>query len=424
MKLAITTISLFISILCFSQGKEIFRTVVIDSGKNEFKLQAKKDTANYSKAFRILTNQVTQNPKDAELRYFLGYTIDRLNADFGNGIFQLKSDMTIRASEQFEEVNRLAPIYKGEIIILDPYAKLSSIWGSLAQAYMNRKEIDSAKWAFSEGKKRGGFIEPILEFNRQLLDGCDKNAILITYGDNITIPIWYLQTIENYRTDITIVDANLVNTVWYPKYLKEEKDLKISFSNAFIDTVEYQLWQPDQVSIINSMDTTQKFSWELRPTYMGEYILKGDKILLNILQQNFYSRPIYFNNNSDSSYNLYLSHYLRDEGLINRLTTKIFDYKSDGFQVSKNLNRFNIENLKTEDIAKSMDAIIILNGFRWALLRNIFRLMENSNYDKANELTDILVQRFDKGKLPFTSVEVEQYYTDFLQQVNRSPGKK
>src|ERR1043166_10334164 len=102
----ILIISLFISTLCFSQVTTTVEAVIVDSGKYEFKLQASKDTADYSKAFRILTNQVKRSPKNAEYRYFLGYTIDRLNADDGKRMFQLKKEMTIKASEQFEEVNR------------------------------------------------------------------------------------------------------------------------------------------------------------------------------------------------------------------------------------------------------------------------------------------------------------------------------
>jgi hypothetical protein len=416
----ITIISFFISTLCFSQVTTYVETVIVDSGKYEFKLQTKKDTSDYSKAFRILSNQVKQNPKNAEYRYFLGYAIDRLNADDGKGMFQLKKEMTIKASEQFEEVNKLEPVYKGELYILDPYAKLTSIWGSLAEAYLNRKLADSAKWAFSEGKKRGGFIEPILEFNRQLLSSCDKNAILVTYGDNITIPIWYLQTIENYRTDIIVVDANLINTIWYPKYLKAERNLKMSLSDAAIDTIEYKQWKSQQVTVINSIDTTQNFSWELRPSYMDNYILKGDRILFDIFQQNFYSRPIYFNNNSDSSYNLFLSPYLVDEGLVNRVTTKVFDYSTDIVTVSKNLYNYNIDKVKKEDIAKSRDAAIVLNGFRWAYFNNVYHLVTQANYDKAKELIKLMGDKFKTDKLPFTSVEIEKYFTDFFQQVDKN----
>jgi len=420
MRTFISIISFLFSTLCFSQVTTSVETVIVDSGKYEFKLQAKKDTADYSKAFRILTNQVKLNPKNAEYRYYLGYTIDRLNADDGKGMLQLKKEMTIKASEQFEEVNRLEPIYKGELFILDPYAKLTSIWGSLAEAYLNRKLIDSAKWAFNEGKKRGGFIEPILEFNRQLLNSCDKNAILVTYGDNITIPIWYLQTIENYRTDITVVDANLINTIWYPKYLKAERNLKMSFSDAVIDTIEYKQWQSQQVTVINSIDTTQNFSWELRPTYMYNYILKGDRILIDIFQQNLFSRPIYFSNNSDSTYNLFLSPYLVDEGIVNRVIPKVIDWNSNVLTIHNNIKQYNIDKVKNDDIIKSRDAIIVLNGFRWCYYNNIYNLIAQLNYDKANELIKIMDEKFKKDKLPFTSIEAEQYFTDLFKQADKN----
>lgn len=416
----ILIISIFISTLCFSQVPTSVETVIVDSGKYEFKFQSKKDTADYSKAFRILSNQVKLNPKNAEFRYFLGYAIDRLNADDGKGMFKLKKEMTIKASEQFEEVNRLEPVYKGELFILDPYAKLTSIWGSLAEAYLNRKLVDSANWAFSEGKKRGGFIESVLEFNRQLLNSCDKNAILITYGDNITIPIWYLQTIENYRTDITVVDANLINTIWYPKYLKSEKNLKLSFSNAVIDTIEYKQWQPQVVTVTNPIDTTQKFSWELRPTYLENYILKGDRILVDIFQQNLYSRPIYFNNGSDSTYNLFLSPYLVDEGLVNRVIPKKIDWKSNVLTIHKNIYHYNIEKLQKEDIVKSRDAVIVLNGFRWCYFNIVYNLVTQSKYDMAKELIKLMGEKFKPDKLPFSSIEEEKYFADLFHQVDKN----
>lgn len=415
----IVILPFFISTFLFSQVTNPGKTVIADSGKYEFKLQANKDTADYSKAFRILTNQVKLNPKNAEYRYFLGYTIDRLNADDGRGMFKLNKKMTIEASEQFEEVNRLEPVYNGELFILDPYAKISSIWGSLAEAYLNRRLVDSAKWAFGEGKKRGGFTEPILEFNRQLLNSCDSNAILVTYGDNITIPIWYLQLIENYRSDITVVDANLTNTSWYPKYLKAERNLKMSFSDTDIDTIEYKQWEAQRVTIVNSTNTLQSFSWELMPTYMGRYILKGDRILMDIFQQNFFNRPIYFNNNSDSSYNLFLSPYLVDEGLVNRLTTKLIDNNNGIYTVSKNLYKYNIDKVTKGDIAKSKDAAFVLNGFRWAYFNNVYQLVtQAADYAKAKELIKRMTVNFPKDKLPFPSEEVEKYFTDFFQQVD------
>lgn len=304
--------------------------------------------------------------------------------------------------------------------LLDPYSKITSIWGSLAEAYLNRKLKDSAIWAFKEGKKRGGFIEPVLEYNRQLLNSCDKNSILVTYGDNITIPIWYLQTIEKFRQDITVIDANLINTIWYPKYLKDERNLKLSYTNAAIDTIDYIQWKPKLVIIINAKDTSDKFSWELKPTYMDTYILKGDRILLDVFQQNYCERKIYFNSKSDSSYNLFLNNYLIDEGLIDRVSSKPLDYTKDAINVPANLKDYTIQNLKTDEIKKSSDAILLLNGFRYAYFTTIYKLIVQGNYSKAEQLIVEMKNKFDKRKLPFIAEEQEKYF----EQIFKKNGDK
>ena len=41
------------------------------------------------------------------------------------------------------------------------------------------------------------------------LQSCDPDAILITLGDNDTFPLWYLQQVEQRRTDIDIYNINL-----------------------------------------------------------------------------------------------------------------------------------------------------------------------------------------------------------------------
>jgi hypothetical protein len=397
---------------CFCQ--EEIKIIEVDSGKIEFKKQSQSDTPNYSIAYRILSNQVNLNPKNAESRYFLGYTIDRLNSDDGSGMSNRTKEMTIKASEQIEEVIKLEPIYKGELLLLDPYSKLSSIWGSLAAAYLNRKLLDSAKWAFIEGKKRGGFIEPVLEFNRQLLNSCTENSLLVTYGDNISIPIWYLQTIENFRNDVIVVDASLLNASWYGKYLKREKHLKLSMTDFEIDTTDYILWPPKIVEIVSPNNNSEKFSWELKPTYMDQYLLKGDRILLDILKQNFYTNPIYFISGSDSTYNLHLNPYLIEEGLVNRVSSKSIEYKAHIATASSNLKTYTIDKIELKDIIKSRDAIQILNYYRWSYFSIISKIIELKDYDNAKEIATLIQKKFNTQKLPFASDEYEQYFINLI----------
>ncbi len=70
-----------------------------------------------------------------------------------------------------------------------------------------------------------------------MLSSCDSNAILITYGDNDTYPLWYLQEIEGYRTDVRIINYNLLGTDWQ----NEQLNMKINKADSLP-----VIWTPDQ----------------------------------------------------------------------------------------------------------------------------------------------------------------------------------
>jgi len=47
------------------------------------------------------------------------------------------------------------------------------------------------------------------------LDSCQDDAIMFTIGDNDTFTLWYMQEVENYRTDIKLINTSLLATDWY-----------------------------------------------------------------------------------------------------------------------------------------------------------------------------------------------------------------
>ncbi|PQJ10617.1 DUF2723 domain-containing protein [Flavipsychrobacter stenotrophus] len=54
------------------------------------------------------------------------------------------------------------------------------------------------------------------------LMSCEPNAILVTFGDNDTYPLWYLQEVEGVRKDVRIMINTLIGTEWFIDQLQRK----------------------------------------------------------------------------------------------------------------------------------------------------------------------------------------------------------
>lgn len=73
---------------------------------------------------------------------------------------------------------------------------------------------------------------------KDYLESCDKNAIVISYGDNDTYPLWYAQEVEGIRRDVRVINSSLLGIDWYINQLR----YKINDSDP-IDPI----WSAEQI---------------------------------------------------------------------------------------------------------------------------------------------------------------------------------
>ncbi|MFZ4057485.1 MAG: tetratricopeptide repeat protein [Ferruginibacter sp.] len=401
MKIAITILCSIL--LTTAYGQKVEYKVYLDSAKTLFKSsenlsQDELDSFDYNQIVVLLQKAIELNPKSTEARYFLGYAYSRLNAHDGRGMIAMNIDLVYKSSEQFEKIIQLTPKYSGEIFILDPYSKITAEWGSMAMSYWHNNKVDSAKWAFKEGKKRGGFGNFILELNKQVLDACSKNSMLISSGDNFSIPLWYLQIAENYRTDITVVDISLLNTSWYPALLSQRKSVSFELPNATLDTIQYMKWADSTITI-------NDFSWTVQPSYY-QYLLRGDRVFLSLLQHNKFQREMYFTIGFMEESRLSLKNYLTPLVIVDKLTVsdkKLQSYEDYKTSMQKALQLSKFLNLN------SKDQISMFDNFRYNLLWKAEDYLEINEKNKAKELITLLDKIVNEKNIPIQDKKGKLY---------------
>jgi len=136
------------------------------------------------------------------------------------------------------------------------------------------------------------------EYAKNMLVGLDDDAILFTYGDNDTFPLWYIQEVEDYRKDVRVVNLNLLNTPWYIEQLRDNEP-RVNIA-----------WTDEQLKRLRPVRTKER--WYSIASLGVQHILK----------HNAGSRPVYFSVTIEPEIYKEYREFLEIEGLAQRLVPK------------------------------------------------------------------------------------------------------
>lgn len=360
------------------------------------------DEWKFEEAIELIKSEISIDPENPELYYWLGRYSHFMVYDtrpFGDKSNQWSVEQVLNNLQKAVELN---PNYG------DAKYFLAAEYGTRALEALKIGDIEQYKNEFIDAKNWGGFPLHAIEYGKNILKSCDTNSILIVNGDAEFNILQYVQAIEGYRKDVSLVVVALLERPYYIKLIRDGvpgiyKPVPLNMSDNLIMEMHNYKWRENDVIIPVSEqtrkeykvnDTVTHFNWHIKPNVGKKQLWTGTAMLINIIETNKWERPVHFtlfgSNNLDG---------LKDKLQIVGITARLVPIKVKGTKLEYDTIKFesvmfNPKNYKDYYDIKNNDQPRVSYAFGQISRRRIFDfaiyLYRNGEKEKAKKVLEVM----------------------------------